>query len=186
MMKIYQHIRNFKLTPTPPDNDFTRNAPPGTLFLTSEDGQEWYECQQLFSPNTAKIMYDADGVIWGVVNKPVPQRGDIYAVSMLWPVDMSVVEMDVDLCPDNCRGDGKWCYIDKCIKEIPIDYISIAESKKSQLLAESENTIQLLERAVRLGMATDEERSQLKSWERYSVLLSRVDTANPEWPQKPE
>ncbi|EQC4124112.1 tail fiber assembly protein, partial [Escherichia coli] len=23
-------------------------------------------------------------------------------------------------------------------------------------------------------------------WERYSVLVSRVDTANPEWPQKPE
>ncbi|EFD5108415.1 TPA: tail fiber assembly protein, partial [Escherichia coli] len=23
-------------------------------------------------------------------------------------------------------------------------------------------------------------------WERYSVLLSRVDSANPEWPQKPE
>ncbi|EOA7530108.1 tail fiber assembly protein, partial [Shigella sonnei] len=22
--------------------------------------------------------------------------------------------------------------------------------------------------------------------ERYSVLVSRVDTANPEWPQKPE
>ncbi|ENV0658885.1 tail fiber assembly protein, partial [Klebsiella pneumoniae] len=24
------------------------------------------------------------------------------------------------------------------------------------------------------------------AWERYSVLVSRVDTANPEWPQKPE
>lgn len=185
-MKAYQHIKNFKLTSTPPDNDFTRNAPPGTLFLVSEDGQEWYECQQLFSPDTAKIMYDADGVIWGVVNKPVSQRGDIYAVSMLWPVDMSVVEMDVDLCPDNCRGDGKWCYIDNCIKEIPVDYIGIAESKKSQLLAEAENIIQLLKRAVRLGMATDKERTRLEAWERYSVLVSRVDTAKPEWPQKPE
>ncbi|ENX7017484.1 tail fiber assembly protein, partial [Shigella sonnei] len=26
----------------------------------------------------------------------------------------------------------------------------------------------------------------LEAWERYSVLVSRVDTANPEWPQKPE
>ncbi|MBA1686599.1 tail fiber assembly protein, partial [Escherichia coli] len=24
------------------------------------------------------------------------------------------------------------------------------------------------------------------SWERYSVMVSRVDTAKPEWPQKPE
>ncbi|MFB4228792.1 tail fiber assembly protein [Escherichia fergusonii] len=185
-MKAYQHIKNFKLTPTPPDNNFIRNAPPGTLFLVSEDGQEWYESQQLFSPDTTKIMYDEGGVIWGGVNKPVPQRGDVYAVSMLWPVDMSVVEMDVDLCPDNCHGDGKWRYIDNCIKEIPVDYISIAESKKSQLLAEAENTIQLLERAVRLDMATDEEYTRLKAWERYSVLVSRVDTTNPEWPDKPE
>ncbi|ENI9448273.1 tail fiber assembly protein, partial [Shigella sonnei] len=27
---------------------------------------------------------------------------------------------------------------------------------------------------------------RLEAWERYSVLVSRVDTANPEWPQKPE
>ncbi|MFT2542684.1 tail fiber assembly protein, partial [Escherichia coli] len=25
-----------------------------------------------------------------------------------------------------------------------------------------------------------------ESWERYSVMVSRVDTAKPEWPQKPE
>ncbi|EHC4904226.1 tail fiber assembly protein, partial [Escherichia coli] len=49
-----------------------------------------------------------------------------------------------------------------------------------------ESVIQPLERAVRLNMATDEERTRLEAWERYSVLVSRVDTANPEWPQKPE
>lgn len=66
------------------------------------------------------------------------------------------------------------------------DLIWQAERKKSKLLTEAESIILPLERAVRLNMATDEERSQLESWERYSVLLSRVDTANPEWPQKPE
>ncbi|HAX9705664.1 TPA: tail fiber assembly protein, partial [Escherichia coli] len=35
-------------------------------------------------------------------------------------------------------------------------------------------------------MATEEERTRLSAWERYSVLLRRVDSANPEWPQKPE
>ncbi|WP_149012171.1 tail fiber assembly protein, partial [Escherichia coli] len=29
-------------------------------------------------------------------------------------------------------------------------------------------------------------RTRLEAWERYSVLVNRVDTANPEWPQKPE
>ncbi|EPI8972125.1 tail fiber assembly protein [Escherichia albertii] len=66
------------------------------------------------------------------------------------------------------------------------DLIWQAKRKKSKLLTEAESIILPLERAVRLNMATDEERSQLESWERYSVLLSRVDTANPEWPQKPE
>ncbi|HAV9493669.1 TPA: tail fiber assembly protein, partial [Escherichia coli] len=61
-----------------------------------------------------------------------------------------------------------------------------AESRKAALLSEAESVIQLLERAVRLNMATDEERTRLEAWERYSVMVSRVDTAKPEWPQKPE
>lgn len=46
-----------------------------------------------------------------------------------------------------------------------------------------------LERAVRLGMATDKEIALLTEWERYSVLISRIDTSNPleiAWPDKPE
>ncbi|EGZ7316237.1 tail fiber assembly protein, partial [Escherichia coli] len=58
--------------------------------------------------------------------------------------------------------------------------------QKARLLADAESVIQLLERAVRLNMATDEDHSRLEAWERYSVLVSRVDTAKPEWPQKPE
>ncbi len=34
-------------------------------------------------------------------------------------------------------------------------------------------------------MATDEERAKLEAWERYSVLVYRVDTAKPEWPEEP-
>ncbi|WP_404410120.1 tail fiber assembly protein (plasmid) [Escherichia marmotae] len=66
------------------------------------------------------------------------------------------------------------------------ELIEQLERQKSRLLAEAESVIFPLERAVRLNMATDEERSRLEAWERYSVLVSRVDTANPEWPDKPE
>ncbi|EFK3977986.1 tail fiber assembly protein, partial [Escherichia coli] len=55
-----------------------------------------------------------------------------------------------------------------------------------RLLADAESVILPLERAVRLNMATDEERSRLEAWERYSVLVSRVDPANPEWPEMPQ
>ncbi|EIX7945815.1 tail fiber assembly protein, partial [Salmonella enterica] len=40
-------------------------------------------------------------------------------------------------------------------------------------------------RAVKLGIITDEEQQRLVAWEQYSVLVSRVDTSAPDWPEKP-
>ncbi|TXE25864.1 tail fiber assembly protein [Serratia ureilytica] len=59
-------------------------------------------------------------------------------------------------------------------------------AKKAQLLDEAYTAMKPLELAVKHDMATDEEKAQLDAWERYSVLLSRVDVDNPEWPDKPE
>jgi len=56
---------------------------------------------------------------------------------------------------------------------------------KDRLVKEAEAVIQVLERAVKYDMATDEEKSRLEAWERYSVLLSRVDVDNPDWPENP-
>lgn len=39
-----------------------------------------------------------------------------------------------------------------------------AELQKAALLSEAESVIQQLERAVRLNMATDEERTRLEAW----------------------
>lgn len=68
------------------------------MFLFSEDGQEWYECQKQFALNTIKVAYDADGVI----------RSLSPDVSALWPEGLSVAEV-----PDttaNRRADisGRW------------------------------------------------------------------------------
>lgn len=52
-----------------------------------------------------------------------------------------------------------------------------AEAKKTALLAEAESVIALLERTIRLNMAEGNESERLAAWERYSVMLSRVDTA---------
>ncbi|EKH2860889.1 tail fiber assembly protein, partial [Salmonella enterica] len=52
-------------------------------------------------------------------------------------------------------------------------------------LEEAENVITPLARAVKLNIATDEEVKRLDTWELYSVLVSRVDTKNPDWPDKP-
>ncbi|HHC0857871.1 TPA: tail fiber assembly protein, partial [Salmonella enterica] len=42
-----------------------------------------------------------------------------------------------------------------------------------------------LQDAVDLVIATDEEKSQLAEWKKYRVLVNRVDTSNPDWPDVP-
>lgn len=64
-----------------------------------------------------------------------------------------------------------------------------AESKKNRLMNEAERVLAPLERAVRLNMATDEEKALLTAWETYSVQLNRVqaeDAPDIAWPAIPE
>ncbi|EDH8151250.1 tail fiber assembly protein, partial [Salmonella enterica subsp. enterica serovar Bareilly] len=65
------------------------------------------------------------------------------------------------------------------------ELIAQAEAKKAELLAEAESVIAPLARAVKLKIATDEEIKRLEAWELYSVLVNRVDTASPVWPEQP-
>ncbi|EBE6212410.1 tail fiber assembly protein [Salmonella enterica subsp. enterica serovar Stanley] len=189
IMKKYQDIKNFRLIDAPVNRGKTQaEINIGAYFLESEDGQDWYECQSLFSDDTAKIMYDPEGVIWGVVNKPVPQRGNTYAVSMLWPVNMSVAEIDAADCPDDCRGDGTWLYQDGKVVQrgySPEELRKKAEAEKIRRLSEAESAIAPLARAVKLKIATDEEIKRLEAWELYSVMVNRVDTSSPIWPEIP-
>ncbi|EBV7059232.1 hypothetical protein DRU22_25890, partial [Salmonella enterica subsp. enterica serovar Java] len=49
----------------------------------------------------------------------------------------------------------------------------------------AESAIAPLARAVKLKIATDEEIKRLEAWELYSVMVNRVDTASPDWPEQP-
>ncbi|EEM6324443.1 tail fiber assembly protein [Salmonella enterica] len=60
-----------------------------------------------------------------------------------------------------------------------------AEETKNNLLKMATEKIAPLQDAVDLGIATDDEKAQLDEWKKYRVLVSRVDTSNPDWPQKP-
>lgn len=69
------------------------------------------------------------------------------------------------------------------------ELIARAESHNMALMEEAEDVIAPLSRAVKLGIATPEETQRLEQWEIYTVLLSRVSTAEPssiELPSKPE
>lgn len=64
-----------------------------------------------------------------------------------------------------------------------------ARNKKESLMQQATKSIALLERAVRLGISTNEEKVNLTNWEVYSVLLNRIkpeDAPNIKWPEVPE
>lgn len=66
--------------------------------------------------------------------------------------------------------------------------IAEAEQQKQLLADEAERNITILERKVRLGMATDEEKDLLTAWEIYSVKVADIDTSLApyiEFPKKP-
>ncbi len=175
-MKKYQNIKNFRLIDAPVNRDKTQaEINIGAYFLKSDDGQDWYECQSLFSDDTAKIMYDHEGVIWGVVNKPVPQRGNTYSVSMLWPVNMSVAEIDAADCPDDCRGDGSWLYRDGRVLPVPVDYQAKAETTRQKLLNDADNAIKDWRTELTLGIISDENKATLIMWMNYINVLKSLD-----------
>lgn len=63
--------------------------------------------------------------------------------------------------------------------------VAFAESEKKRLIQEATLTIQTLQDAVDMDMATDEETSLLVEWKKYRVLLSRIEPFDApliEWP----
>jgi len=79
-----------------------------------------------------------------------------------------------------------------CLTDQPLptseELISQAEDKRSRLRAGADTAIQPLQDASDLGIATDDEASQLVTWKKYRVMLMRLDTKEVEniiWPEQP-
>ncbi len=79
-----------------------------------------------------------------------------------------------------------------CLTEPPPptaeELISQAEDKRSRLRAEADAAIQPLQDASDLGIATDDEASQLVAWRKYRVMLMRInveDIVSIAWPEVP-
>ncbi len=167
-----------KLTIYVPENKDNMDGGVEFAYLHDENGSDWYESQSKFSADTLKIVYDDSGLI----------RSASTDISMLWPINSSVSEIDPDCVPDGFAADGQWRYIDDKIIAIPVDYVARAEAEKLRLLAVATAAIAPLQYAVNLGMATDDEVALLTEWQRYSALANRVDTSvapDVKWPDKP-
>ncbi|EAB5867499.1 tail fiber assembly protein [Salmonella enterica] len=172
------HLKNISVGNPKTMAQFQLTKRSGVIWLYSEDGKNWYDEQKNFAADTLKIAYDKNGVIVNISKD----------VSTINPSGLSVVELPNITA--NRRADiyGGWVFDgEKVIKRVYTteELRRQAESKKAKLLEEAETVIKPLSRAVKMGIATDEERQRLEVWEEYSVMVNRVDTSNPDWPDRP-
>lgn len=166
-----QNIKNFTLiNPTPEmleavDNDGL------VLFLISEDGQDWYECQSLFSEDTVKIQYDSSGIIRAVVAEPVPQRGNVYAVSMLWPFGMSVAEIAVADYPEGVTLDGTWKFDGISVYQDADAVAARVLAKNTDLrlkyTAQAALAISTLQAGIAVNRSVEGDSDALTAWQGY-------------------
>ncbi|KFB87011.1 tail fiber assembly protein [Serratia grimesii] len=183
-----KNIKNFTLTEAGSAEQKLLAASHGVLFLKSESGEDWYECQKTFRNDTIKIMYGPSGIIHSISNKP--NADGHFDVSGFFPENMSVAE--VEQLPEDADIDGRWCFDGIQVK--PREY-SVKElqkqaiNKKQDLIKQATLQIATLNDAVELGMASAEEQQRLTALKTYRVLLSRVNPGTApdiDWPQLPQ
>jgi len=178
-------IKNFKKVHPNTPEQLSLSEECGVTFLQSEDGQDWYECQQRFRQDTMKLCFDANNVIRMITRAETGND-----VSSLWPEGMSVTELRDT--PQNRRADitGGWVYINGKVMERELndaERLERATEQQRALIKIATGKIAPLQDAVDLEIATEEEAQRLKEWKRYRVMLSRVDLGACEigWPPQP-
>lgn len=158
----------------PEFKDFLFNA----IFIQSENGLDWYYHMSRFQTDTLKICYDGNNII----------RAFSYQADRLFPLGLSVSEIDASSVPEGLTNTGAWMYADGKVLPVPVDHAELAAQEKNKRMAEAVSAIGPLQDAVDLGMATKEEEAQLIAWKTYRVELNRVDTSTaPDitWPEPP-
>ena len=182
-MENYKNFSTYQPAEVPVEVLVLPDGRPALMtWLRDEEGNDWYDVQQNFADDTLKVLYDGNSFICGCSMD----------VTELNPINMSVAEVAVaDVPPEatNTLSDGTWCYLDGQIQKYqptPDELQEIAQKLKRQLLTEAREKIAILQDAVDLGMAKEDEKFQLIEWKKYRVLLMRVDPDKPEWPEKPE
>lgn len=187
-----KNIKNFTQTrPTKTQLQQYGAMSDSIIFLESEDGQRWDECQALFSDDTVKLMYDSGGVIHSVVDAPVPQRGNTYAVSMFFPLNMSVVEIAVDDYPAGCCTDGTWLFDGEKVYQAPDLLASTILRRNQKALSARQSTAAgfafAIQSSATLGNPRDGDGDNLLALQQYADALRDVDLTveKPDWPPVP-
>ncbi len=170
-----QHIKNLKRY-TPEELFLGENV----IYLQDDNGIDWYAAQKLFSPDTVKLAYDESGIICAINSD----------VSMLWPIGLSVIELNRTKLPKRCLANGEWVFDGKKVSQriySAEERMASAEARKNELLAIAGAAVAPLQDAVDLDMATEAEKALLADWKKYRVTLNRLDMSAPDidWPMAP-
>ncbi|WP_211130849.1 tail fiber assembly protein, partial [Serratia surfactantfaciens] len=118
-----QHIKNLKKY-TPEELFLGENV----IYLQDDNGIDWYAAQKLFSPDTVKLAYDESGIICAINSD----------VSMLWPIGLSVIELNPTKLPKRCLANGEWVFDGKKVSQriySAEEMMARAEARKNELLA---------------------------------------------------
>ena len=66
------------------------------------------------------------------------------------------------------------------------EIIAVAAAKKQALISEANMVIAPLKDALDGDYIDDADKPRLSAWQKYRYALTKVDTAKPVWPTKPE
>ncbi|WP_435927450.1 tail fiber assembly protein [Dryocola sp. BD613] len=166
------NIKNFTLSRVEQCEGYTIG------YLTSEDGRDWYEVQNLFDRDKLKIEYESTGLISRISME----------ISELWPLDKSVADIELKKVPKNINEKGMWLFDGENINSVPIDYIGLATLKRKELISLASQNIAILQDAVELGIDKHDEVHLLPAWKKYRVQLNRIDVSlapDIQWPIQP-
>lgn len=187
-----QNIKNFTLREPTRAELLKYDNPFGKVgFLMSEDGRDWRDCRELFADDTVKIMYDSEGIIRAVVDKPVPERDNTYAVSLFFPVNKSVAEIAVDDYPADARPDGTWkfdgekVYQDNAV--VDSNTLEINTRRRNGYMLKAMRLITAIQCSAAIGNSRDGDDVNLLALQQYVDQLRDVDvtTTSPDWPAQP-
>lgn len=167
-----------KLTPYTPKIKEAANI----LYLKDADGNDWYESQEKFNPARLKIAYTDDGVI----------RSADYDVSALWPVNMSVAELDPAVLPKGLKADGIWKFDGNAVyqdSDVPGNKIYERNIRlRDKYLTSASLIVFTIQCSAAAGNPRDGDNEQLLQLQQYVDTLRDVDLSqvSPAWPTPPD
>ncbi|HIE3961846.1 tail fiber assembly protein [uncultured Serratia sp.] len=156
---------------------------PDVLYARDENGRDWYDCQEEFSNDTLKVMYDSKGIIVCISKD----------VTAIFPPGFSVAEVESRNTPSEVCNDMTWVYSEgKVIKRIYSvdDKRKMLQGEKERRITRVNQATQTLNSKLLLGMATDAEKAKLRVWMDYVNEIEKISNdADPDkivWPTVPK